>query len=120
MRLEKTAQMKEKAEEEKVQARVARAKAKARKSQEESSGKEISRAKASGKQKAQVSKKVSIIISDDEGEKAGGLSDLQDPDWYHIDNFVPSQHSMGLRSRDRKGRAGGVTGVGGEESGGED
>ncbi|KAF8253568.1 hypothetical protein K440DRAFT_678353 [Wilcoxina mikolae CBS 423.85] len=69
IRLEKTAQIKEKAEEEKVQARVARAKAKARKSQEESSGKDISRANASEKQKAKVSKKVTIIISDGKGEK---------------------------------------------------
>ncbi|KAF8253558.1 hypothetical protein K440DRAFT_641836 [Wilcoxina mikolae CBS 423.85] len=120
MRLEKTVQIKEKAEEKKVQIQVAGAKAKARKSQQESSGKEISRAKASGKQKAKSLKKVTIIFSDDGGEKTGDLSDLEDPDWYPIHNVVPSQRSIDLRSIRRKRRVEGITEVGWEESGGED
>ncbi|KAF8544222.1 hypothetical protein BDD12DRAFT_873428 [Trichophaea hybrida] len=77
------------AEEKKAQIQVVRAKVKTRKSQEEFSGKETTRAKASKKQKAKVLKKVTIILSNEEGEKARGLSDLEKPDWYPDNNVMP-------------------------------
>jgi len=60
------------------------------------------------------------VISDDEGEKEGSLSDLKGPDRDSIDKCIPYQHSMGFRSRGKGGRVAMVSGKGGEASGAED
>jgi len=60
------------------------------------------------------------VISCDEGEKEGSLSDLKGRDRDPNDKCLPYQHSMGFRSRDKGGRVAMVSGKGGEASGAED